>query len=91
MVSDKTGTLTIAVAASSEMRLLTDIRHDYVRTFLRSNDDATTGDVQEIVDELPLLGTQSRSANYPTGRPPLAPDGAVLSVGSILLKEESAR
>jgi hypothetical protein len=57
VVSDKTGTLTIAVASSSETRLLTDIRHDYVRTFLRSDDDATTGDVQEIVDELPLLGT----------------------------------
>jgi len=57
VVSDKTGTLTITVAASSETRLLTDIRHDYVRTFLRSDDDATTGDVQEIVDELPLLGT----------------------------------
>ena len=57
MVSDKTDTLTIAVAASSEMRLLTEIRHDYVRTFLRSNADATTGDVQEIVDELPLLAT----------------------------------
>jgi len=57
VVSDKTGTLTIAVAASSETRLLTDIRHDYVRTFLRSDDDATTGDVQEIVDELPLVGT----------------------------------
>jgi hypothetical protein len=57
VLSDKTGTLTIAVAASSETRLLTDIRHDYVRTFWRSDDDATTGDVQEIVDELPLLGT----------------------------------
>ena len=56
-VSDKTGTLTIGVAASSETQLLTDIRHDYLRTFLRSNDDATTGDVQEIVDEPPLLAT----------------------------------
>jgi hypothetical protein len=63
VVSDKTRTLTNAVAASREMRLLTDIRHDCVRTFLRGNDHATTGDVQEIVDELPLLG----SANYPTG------------------------
>jgi hypothetical protein len=45
------------VAASSETQLLTDIRHDYLRTFLRSNDDATTGDVQEIVDEPPLLAT----------------------------------
>jgi hypothetical protein len=49
------------------MRLLTDIRHDCVRTFLHGNDHATTGDVQEIVDELPLLGTLSGSANYPTG------------------------
>jgi hypothetical protein len=31
--------------------LLTDIRHDYVRTLLRSTDDATAGDVQEIIDE----------------------------------------
>ena len=36
--------------------LLTDIRHDYVRTFLRSNDDAATSDVQEIIDELIALG-----------------------------------
>jgi hypothetical protein len=39
------------------MRLLTDIRHDCVRSFSRGNDHATTGDVQGIVDELPLLGT----------------------------------
>jgi N-methylhydantoinase A len=36
--------------------LLTDIRHDYVRTFLRRNDNVTAGDVQRIFGELIALG-----------------------------------
>jgi hypothetical protein len=46
--------------------LLTDIRHDCVRTSLRSGDDAATGDVQETIDE-PLQATQSRGMKYPAG------------------------
>jgi len=46
--------------------LLTDIRHDCVRTSLRSVDDAATGDVQGTIDE-PLQATQSRRMKYPAG------------------------
>jgi len=65
--------------------LLTDIRHDCVRTSLRSVDDAATGDVQGTIDE-PLQATQSRRMKYPAG-PPFAVDGAMLPPGSFLLKK----
>ena len=66
--------------------MLTDIRHDCVRTSLRSGDDAATGDVRETIDE-PLQATQSRRMKYPAGRPPFAVDGAMLPPGSFLLKK----
>jgi hypothetical protein len=53
---------------------------------LRSNDDETSGDVQEIVDEPVLWRREAAAWKYPTGRPPLPVDDAVLSSGSILLK-----
>jgi hypothetical protein len=55
------------VSSSEEQtQLLTDIRHDCVRTSLHSGDDAATGDVQESIDE-PLQATQSRRMKYPAG------------------------
>jgi hypothetical protein len=53
-------------SSEEQTQLLTDIRHDCVRTSLRSSDDAATGDVQETIDE-PLQATQSRRMKYPAG------------------------